>query len=69
MNSEMYGGKRLVSTEMSSSQKDVYENGKLVFTYLGITPAAAVWWTVLILSPAVAILAVGAVRLIRRRHR
>lgn len=69
MNSEMYGGKRLVSTEMSSSQKDVYENGKLVFTYLGITPAAAVWWTVLILSPAVAVLAVGAVRLIRRRHR
>ncbi len=69
MNSEMYGGKRLISSEMSATKKDVYENGKLVFTYLGLTPSAAVWWTVLLLSPAVAVLAVGAVRLIRRRHR
>ena len=69
MNSEMYGGKRLIPSDISSTDKDVYENGKLVFTYLGLTPTAAVWWTVLILSPAVAVLAVGAVRLVRRRHR
>ena len=69
MNSEKYGGKRFVDTAISPTRKDVYKNGKLVYTYLGLSRGDIAAWTVLILLPSLISLGAGIFVLVRRRYR
>ena len=69
MNSEKYGGKRFVDTTISPTKKDVYKNGKIVYTYLGLTGGDIAVWTVLLLLPSLVSLGVGIFMLVRRRYR
>jgi hypothetical protein len=69
MNSEKYGGKRLHSEKLSSMKDEVYKDGKLVRTYLGLTGGAAIVWTVLIFTPPTVLAALGVVRCVRRKNR
>ncbi len=69
MNSEKYGGKRFVDTTISPTKKDVYKNGKIVYTYLGLSGSDIAVWTVVLLLPSLASLGAGLFVLIRRRYR
>ncbi len=69
MNSEKYGGKRFVDITISPTKKDVYKNGKIVYTYLGLSRGDIAVWTVLLLLPSLAALGAGLFVLVRRRYR
>ena len=69
MNSHKYGGKHLMTSEMTEVDTPVYEAGKVVRTYYGLTAAAKVIYTVIILLVPIAFLAYGTVRCVRRRYR
>lgn len=69
MNSQSFGGKRLVSEDLLSTEKEVWKDGKLVYTYLAMTPAKVVVYTVLILLPSLILCGVGIYVCVRRKHR
>ena len=68
-NTTTYGGKRLVDTTIAATKTDVYKNGEIIYTYLGLSSGVRVLLTVLILLPSVAMLAIGLVVTVRRRQR
>ncbi len=69
MNTDKYGGKHLLSTAIGTTDRHVYKDGKVDRTYYGLGGGAIVLYTVLALSPAVAVAAFGLVRCVRRKNR
>ncbi len=69
MNSEKYGGKQLITGTISDTDEDIYKNGKVIFTYLGLTESGKTWWTLLILLPVFVLPVLGIVRFVRRKNR
>ena len=69
MNSKNYGGKRLHSEKISGTPDEVYKDGKLVRTYLGLTLTSALVWVVLISLPPITFAVLGVVRCVRRKNR
>lgn len=67
-NSSSYGGKRLVSTTMSTEPTTEYVPGATkTKSYLGLSAAAATTYFVIVMIPAGAALVLGAVVFIRRK--
>ena len=69
MNSQSFGGKRLVSEDLSATEKEVWRNGKLVYTYLAMNSTKATVYTVLLLLPSLVICGLGIYCCVRRKHR
>ena len=69
MNSQSFGGKRLRSEDLLPTEKEVWKDGKLVITYLAMTPAKAVVYTVLLLLPSAVLCGLGVYFCVRRKHR
>ena len=68
-NSKNFGGKRFVDTSISETKTEIYKSGQVVRTYFGLTSGARAILTVLILLPSLAMLVLGLVVTVRRRHR
>ena len=58
-----------MDTTIAATKTDVYKNGEIIYTYLGLSSGVRVLLTVLILLPSVAMLAIGLVVTVRRRQR
>ena len=69
LNTANYGGKILLSDELSESEREEWENGKLVRVYGAISKGANVAWTILIaIIPIIVIPAVCIYMCIKRRN-
>ncbi len=69
LNTANYGGKILLSTELSETEVEDWENGKLVRTYGAVTSGSNVAWTVFIaILPIIVIPTVCIYMCIRRRN-
>ena len=69
LNSISMGGKQIIYGDLSATPVNVYQNGKIVFTYAGLTATARVWLTALVIGlPVLLTAAVGAVLYLRRRR-
>ena len=69
LNSMNMGGKRIIYGDLSATPVDVYQNGKIVFTYAALTPTAKGWLTALTVGlPVIFAALVGAVVYLRRRR-
>lgn len=70
LNTEKYGGKKLLSSELSEEKNEVYEKGKLVRTYSAVTTSTKVIWSILIaIPPLVIIPTLGIIVYIKRKNR
>ena len=68
-NSSNMGGKPVEYGDLSSTPVNVYQNGKVVFTYAGLTPSKQVTITVLVIGlPVLTAFAVGVAICLRRRR-
>ena len=69
MNSQNFGGKRLRSEDLQPTEKEVWKDGELVYTYLAMNSTKAVVYTILLLLPSFALGGIGIYCCVRRKHR
>ncbi|MBO7292507.1 MAG: Gldg family protein [Clostridia bacterium] len=69
MNSQNFGGKRLVSLDLGATEREVWKDGELVYTYLAMNSTKAVVYTVLLLLPSLVLCGIGIYCCVRRKHR
>ena len=69
LNSVSMGGKQIIYGDLSATPVDVYQNGKIVFTYAALTRSAKAWLTALTVGlPVLASALVGVAIYLRRRR-
>ena len=69
LNSVSMGGKQIIYGDLSATPVDVYQNGKIVFTYAALTQSAKAWLTALTVGlPVLASALVGVAIYLRRRR-
>ena len=70
LNTEKYGGKILLSTELSKTNQEEYENGKLVRTYSAMSTGKMVLWTVIMaIVPVLVIPIIGTYVYLKRKNK
>ena len=69
MNTSSFGGKRLVTSNLSETPVQKYEKGELIHTYPAMTAAVRIVWTTLIMLLPAAVAITGIVLCVRRRYR
>ncbi len=70
-NTDMYGGKRLSVDTLSALKTEKYDEDyeKVIWVYYGLTDTAKTVWTIVLLLPSIAAVALGLVICLRRRYR